>query len=104
MPLRGLYTPYDWWRAGIEAATIVTEAQIVIALRMMGVFGMRPMAAGEPLRMVTEKITAAQASGVAATGALMRGAPPAKVARLALAPVRRKTRANVRRLSKPVRK
>ena len=61
-------------------------------------------AQGEPMRMVTEKIAAAQASGMAATGAMIRGAHPVKVARVALAPVRRKTRANVRRLAKPGRK
>ncbi|MFM2355437.1 MAG: hypothetical protein RLZZ528_1173 [Pseudomonadota bacterium] len=95
-----MMTPLDCWRAGMEFATMMAEAQIVISLRLMGMAGVWNTPKGEHRRMVSEKAAAAQESGLAAARAMVSGAKPSEVARAALSPVRRRTRANVARLTK----
>lgn len=95
---------------------IVALSPVVIALRsdQMVQSMFNPLAAGsvEPVRMVTEKMSAAAeatfetaaAVGVALGGAVFGGAPQydagARIARAATFPVRRRLRDNVRRLSR----
>lgn len=93
--------PFAYARLGYETGLMLMQAQMVIALRMMGLSGMTKQAPGENMRMITEKLAAAQAAGAAAWLAGMQGRDAAEVARAALRPVGRKTRANLRRLTRP---
>lgn len=87
-------------RLALRAQTMMAEAQTVMTLRMMGMFGLWPMGAGEPGRMVTEKIEALQEAQLALFRAAMKGADPTAMAEAALRPVRRRTRANAERLTR----
>lgn len=93
-------TPFDLVRPSILMAQMIAEANMVIALRMWGLAGAWQMAPGENQRMMTEKLSAAQASGRAMTRAAMAGATPGEVASAGLKPVRRRTQANVARLTR----
>lgn len=93
-------TAFDLVRPGLLAAQMIAEANFVIALRMWGMLGAWRMAPGEYRRMGTEKIAAAQESGRAVARALTSGATPAEMTSAALAPVRRRTRANAARLTR----
>lgn len=91
--------PFEFWRPALQMARIASEAQTVITLRLAGMAGVWPMSPVEGLRMVTEKVEAGQASAQAAMRAGLAGKGPGQVAMAALQPVRRKTRANARRLT-----
>lgn len=80
-------------------ARMLTEAQTVIGLRMLGLAGVLPAAKNENLRMVTEKQRAFAEAGMAATTAMMTGAGPMGAWTAALRPIGRATRANSKRLS-----
>jgi hypothetical protein len=83
---------WQTWGLGIEAAE-------VIALRSLAVGLGGAAASRETVRMVAEKIgTALEIQAAAATGAL--GADPAVASRRAISRIRRKVRANRRRLRK----
>lgn len=82
------------WRNSVMMA----EAQAVIAMRVFGMFGLWPVNSGENNRMVSEKIAAVQEGQAAAMRAMMRGGDAAKVSEAAMRPVRRRTKANVKRL------
>lgn len=93
-------TPASLIRLGLHTGTMLAEAQMVVAMRMLGLMGMWRVSPGENTRMVTEKLAAAQQSALAATRATLAGKPPAVAAALALKPVRRRTRANLTRLAR----
>ncbi len=86
------------FRFWITTGMIAAEAQAVIAMRLMGMAGLWHVAPTEQTRMFAEKIAAAQKGATQAALAAMRGASPVDVAARAVAPVRRATRANVKRL------
>jgi len=89
-----------WMRLGLDAWMLGVEACSVVGLRALRLAAGGAPARAEAERMVQEKIEA----GLALQGRLIRGelgTEPARVARGALAHVRRKVRANRRRLSKP---
>lgn len=88
------------WMTGFEAARLGLEAQTVIGLRIMGLAGLWAMPSSENLRMVSEKQAAFAAAAMAVGTALARGATATTVARRAMTPVRARTSANVRRLSR----
>lgn len=93
-----LPNPVDYWRASVEAARIITESQLVIGLRLAGFAGFWPMDGAEAPRMLAEKLQAgAMASGAALRVGLAGGSLP-EIALAAMQPVRRRTRANARRL------
>lgn len=83
----------------MRTARMLAEAQGIVAVRMMGLAGMVPMAPGEAARMVIEKQTAFTQAGLAATAAMMAGRTPTQVWGRALTPVGRTTRANAKRLT-----
>lgn len=95
-----ILTPLDAWRATFAFGAMLAEAQIVIGLRMLGAMGAWSMPPGESVRMVAEKSAAMREAACAATNAAVRGKGPAAIAKAAVAPVRRRTRSNVRRLVK----
>lgn len=93
--------PFDAVRPALALGWMLAEAQTVIALRLLGMAGIMPSSQDEPVRMVTEKLEAAQEAGMAVVRAYGQGARGAAVVMAGLRPVRRRTRANVKRLSKP---
>ncbi|MEQ3626516.1 MAG: antifreeze protein [Celeribacter sp.] len=88
------------WRAGVSAMLLATEAQTVMAYRMMGLAGLWSVDAKENSRMMSEKPPAFAASAIAASTAMMRGQRPDQVMTAAMVPLKRKTSSNVKRLSR----
>lgn len=93
-------TPFDIWRGTMTFAAMMAEAQLVVAARLLGMSGLWKLDRSENHRMVSEKVRAAAEAGRAASGALLRGVGPGAAALAALKPVRRRTRANVKRLGR----
>ncbi len=94
------YSAAEMMRLSMQMTLMITEAQSVIAMRMMGMAGGWNTTPGENNRMVHEKSSAAIASGVAAGTAMMAGKSPAGIVLAATKPLRQKTRANAARLTK----
>lgn len=94
------FSVLDFMRPAIEASKIMADAQVVIGLRVAGMAGFWPMEQAETDRMISEKLIA----GVDAAGAAMKsalsGGSPSDVAMAAMRPLRHKTKANARRLSR----
>ena len=95
-------TAYDFIQPASEMTKMMIESQMVIVMRIWGMAGAWPMAKAEEARMVDEKIAAVQDAGLAAARAMAAGAGPATIALAAMKPVRRRTKANVKRLSRAV--
>lgn len=96
-------TPVEMLKLTVRSTMMLAEAQTVIALRLMGMAGIWRLDRGcpaEQARMVAEKFSAAHEAGRAAGRAVMAGLSAAAVADQALKPIRRRTRANARRLAK----
>lgn len=90
----------DLWRTQMTFLTLAAEAQTVITLRTLGMFGLWNVSADENTRMVSEKTEAFAQSARAAAGAMARGARPDQVAMAGMKPLQRKTRPNAARLTK----
>ena len=88
-----------WLALSIKAVQMCVEAQSVIALRMLRLATGGARMEGEASRMVTDKVPAAEAQAVAAVSALS-GRSPHVVASKALTVVKKRVRANKRRLSR----
>lgn len=73
------------------------DAQIVMTLRLTQMATLGP---SEMTRMVAEKGPAFARASLAAQEAMLKGKPPAKIARAALRPVARKAKANRKRLTR----
>jgi hypothetical protein len=93
--------PFQPWRHSVALWTMMAEAQTVVALRVMGMWGVRPAAPRENHTMLAEKGPAFAESALAAGRAAAMGKGPFEVAEAALTPIGRRTRSNVRRLTKP---
>ena len=93
-------TPAEAMRLAMQSTMMLAEANMVIAMRVMGMSGMWRVTPAENARMVQEKTDAAVASGAAMTRAIMAGDSSAQVALAGMKPVRAKTRANATRLAK----
>ncbi|HWL56101.1 MAG TPA: antibiotic ABC transporter [Paracoccus sp. (in: a-proteobacteria)] len=89
-------TPWLLWQ---QMARMAWEAQMVIAMRTAGMMGLMRQDAAEPTRMVVEKADAASEAMLAALQAAGRGERADRVMQAALRPYRRRTKANVKRLS-----
>lgn len=89
----------ELWRLQMRTARMMTEAQTVIGMRMLGMAGLVPSDAGETTRMVREKQAAFAKSGMAVAGALMSGGSVAQAYGRGLTPIGRTTRANMVRLT-----
>lgn len=98
--MKRLVTPTEAMRLAMQSGMMMAEANMVIAMRLMGMGGMWRVTPAENARMVQEKTDAAVASGAAMTRAMMAGHSPAKVALAGVKPLRAKTRANATRLAK----
>ncbi|APX89979.1 hypothetical protein BV394_09830 [Brevirhabdus pacifica] len=93
-------TPVDLIRTGFQLQQLAIEAQLVIAWRLMGMAGMIPAAAGENQRMLSEKPEAFAEAAFAAGSALMRGRRADQVLAVWIRPLRKRTGANARRLTR----
>ncbi len=93
--------PFGPWRAGVAYWTMMAEAQAVIAIRVMGMWGMIPASPRERRTMLAEKGPAFAEAALAAGIAAAQGRRPEAVLEAAVKPLGRRTRANVRRLTKP---
>jgi hypothetical protein len=90
---------FDFWSDWIDAAALGFEAQSVVAMRLLKIAAGGPAADAECELMVAEKFAAISAAHRAATVALASGKSFQAATALALAPVRRRVRANHKRLS-----
>lgn len=90
----------DPWITLVHTTQMFAEAQTVIAMRMLGMAGFWSVTPGETYRMVFEKPAAFTQAAQAAGTAMLSGKAPHQVAAAAINPIRRKTRANSRRLAK----
>ena len=91
--------PYAAWTAWFDAARFATEAQWVIALRMLRLAGGGTAATTEAQRMIVEKMIAGAQAQIAAGTALATGGGSRGAMRAAAKPYRRAVRANRRRLT-----
>ena len=92
--------PADVMRLAVQSSMMMAEANMVIALRILGMGGMWRVSPSENSRMVDEKSDAAAQSGAAMIKAAMAGQNVAEVALAGIEPVRAKTQANTARLGK----
>jgi hypothetical protein len=84
----------------LRTGMMLGQANMVIAMRMMGMAGAWNVTPAENKRMVDEKTAAAVASGTAMMKAAMAGKDAVAVANAGLAPIARRTGANAKRLAK----
>jgi hypothetical protein len=94
-----MLTPANLWSLSLRTGLMLGQANMVVAMRMMGMAGAWNVTPAENQRMVDEKTDAAIAAGQAMMRAVMAGKGPVAVAEAGLAPVARKTRANAKRLA-----
>ncbi|MEO1456663.1 MAG: antifreeze protein, partial [Pseudomonadota bacterium] len=99
-PMRPATAPVALWMTGFEMARLGLEAQTVIGLRMMGFARLWAMPPAEAVRMVTEKQAAFLSAALATGTAAARGGSGDATLRAGMRPLRRKTAANVSRLSR----
>jgi hypothetical protein len=100
MRRRGTPGPLAIWQANLEITMLAVEASWIIGWRLMGLSGHWKTDRHEPLRMWAEKPGAMMRSAHAAGLAASQGAAPITVMAAATKPLRKRTRANVRRLSR----
>lgn len=93
-------SPAQMMTLSFRLGFMLAEAQMVMAMRMMGMAGLWRVPPSENSRMVSEKLAAMQDSATAATRAALQGKPAAVIAEHALKPIRRRTSANAKRLAK----
>ncbi|SFR34248.1 hypothetical protein [Litoreibacter janthinus] len=93
-------TPLDHWQNALQLGMMTMEANAVIGMRIWGMAGFWAVTDSENQRMISEKAEAAKQGMMAAGLATMKGQRPDQVLAAAIKPVRRKTRANSKRLAK----
>jgi hypothetical protein len=89
-----------FWNSWIEAAQFSFEAQSVVTMRLMKIATGGQDGAAECTRMVLEKIDAVTAAHTAGALALAGGKSIEAATKLAMAPVKRRVRANHLRLTR----
>ena len=89
-----------WLALTLKTIQLGAEAQSVIALRMLRLAAGGHRMEAEATRMVTEKVAAATEAQLVAAVAAIRGNPQHVVAAKTLKAVRKRVRANKRRLSR----
>ncbi|WP_238547654.1 antifreeze protein [Meridianimarinicoccus roseus] len=92
--------PLQAMQTGLQLATMLAEAQMVVTLRVLGQFGLWAVTPGENRRMVSEKPQAFLKSANAALAAAQAGKRPDQVLSAAVKPLGRKTRSNMHRLAR----
>jgi hypothetical protein len=95
-----LNAPIEAWYSGLQFATMLAEAQMVVTYRVLGHMGLWATAPGETTRMIREKPAIFVKSAMAAASAAQAGKRPDEILSAAVGPVGRKTRSNMRRLAR----
>lgn len=85
----------------LQSGSMLSEAQLVVLMRLFGFAGLWRIQPDESMRMIQEKADAATQAALAAGQAIISGKGTGQAAIAALAPVRHYTRSNVERLSQP---
>ncbi len=98
--MKTLTSPIAYWGNAFQMTVMMAEAQAVISMRILGVFGLWSVPSTENQRMVSEKVYAVTKGATDASLAALRGEPAHDVTRAAIRPIRRATAANSRRLRK----
>ncbi len=92
--------PVALFRAQLFVGLMTMEAGAVIWMRTLGMGGLWAVPSSENARMVTEKQVAFAVAGQKALAAMAGGQPASAVMMAAARPLRRKTRANHKRLTR----
>ncbi|MGR3491822.1 MAG: antifreeze protein [Shimia sp.] len=93
------FNPSEQIAAATELTMLAAETQAVMTMRIWGMAGLWNVTKGEDARMVSEKLPAWMAAYTAGTKAMLSGRPD-RVLPAMVKPLRRKTKANTRRLAK----
>jgi hypothetical protein len=97
---RYILTPAQMMALSLRNSMMMTEAGMIVSMRMLGMAGMWRVNPAENARMIEEKLSAVTEGAAAASRAMLRGAGTKAIADAALRPARRKTAANMKRLAK----
>jgi len=97
---RHVVSPLQAWQSGLQLATMLAEANLVVTYRVLGQMGLWATAPGEATRMVREKPGAFVQAAFAAARAAQSGKRPDQVLSAAVRPLGRKTRSNMHRLAR----
>ncbi len=92
--------PLTIFTLNTQLASLMMDTQAVMSLRILGMTGALPQSRGENTRMVNEKTTAMVKAFEAATKTAMAGGRPDQIMTAAMAPVRKKARANRKLVTK----
>jgi hypothetical protein len=95
-----MMTPAQMISLSIKTGLMLTEAQMVIGMRMMGMMGLWRVQPSEKARMSSEKMSAVTEAAMATSQAIMTGKSPSFIAEAALKPIARRTSSNVKRLAR----
>lgn len=95
-----MMSPAELMVLSLRNSKMMSEAAMIVSMRMLGMVGMWRVNPSENARMTEEKLAAVTQGAMAASRAAMRGAKPNSIAEAALGPVRRKTAANAKRLAR----
>jgi len=93
-------TPVHYWANAMQFGYLMAEAQAVIAMRLLGMAGVWSVTPAEDARMISEKVYAMTKATTDSAKVAMSGGTVDQIAAAAIKPIRRKTRANARRLGK----
>ena len=93
-------TGFEMIRSAMLLNRLAWEAQMVVGMRMLGMAGLWSVPSGESDTMFSEKPPVFANAAVAASAAALRGGRPDQIMDAWTRTIRRKTGANVRRLSK----
>ena len=95
-----LVHPFGYWANALELSYVMAEAQVVIAMRLLGMAGVWSVTPSEDARMVSEKVHALTKAATDAGRVALQGGTPDQITAAAIKPIRQTTRANARRLGK----
>lgn len=95
-----MISPFGLIELSLRNAMMMSEAGMIIWMRMMGVGGMWRVTPSENARMVEEKFAAVMEGATAASRVAMRGGHPFAIVDAGMKPARKRTSANVKRLAK----
>jgi len=93
-------TPVHYWANAMQFGYLMAEVQAVIAMRLLGMAGVWSVTPAEDGRMISEKVYAMTKATTDSAKVAMAGGTVDQIAAAAMKPIRRKTRANARRLGK----
>jgi hypothetical protein len=88
-----------FWKPWLDAMRFGFEVQSVITLRLLKIAAGGEGSGGECARMVTEKVKAVADAHMAGAVALAQGKSITTATKRAMAPIKRRVRANHRRLT-----